>query len=112
MPASPCPRAGCWRPSGDMTLTQAPMSSTYACGACAASSASALSRRCAVRATSSPATEPGTGEYARLLASQRRFMQDASHQLRTPITIALGHAELLARAPVGRQEGHDIQVVL
>ena len=33
---------------------------------------------------------------ARLLTDQRRFLQDAAHQLRTPITIALGHAELLA----------------
>ena len=33
----------------------------------------------------------------RLLAAQQQFLQDASHQLRTPITIALGHSELLAR---------------
>ena len=43
-------------------------------------------------------------ENARLLAAQRRFLQDASHHLRTPVTIALTHAELLARDLTGEQE--------
>src|SRR4029079_5739921 len=51
-------------------------------------------------------------ENARLLATQRRFLQDASHQLTPPITIALGHAELLADGLTGYQETHDIEVVL
>jgi two-component system OmpR family sensor kinase len=51
----------------------------------------------------------------RLLADQRRFLQDAAHQLKTPITIALGHAELLAdglAVNADRQAGEDIEVVI
>ena len=52
-------------------------------------------------------------QIARILDDQRRFLQDAAHQLRTPITIALGHAELLAGAlPSDQQEGTDVAVIL
>lgn len=53
-----------------------------------------------------------------LLADQRRFLQDAAHQLKTPITIALGHAELLSGALAARpsaesrQETTDVAVII
>lgn len=50
-------------------------------------------------------------EAEKFLRLQRQFLEDASHQLRTPITIALGHAELLAAALAGQQQ-HDIDVVV
>ena len=64
-------------------------------------------RQAADRATRSLSEENG-----RLLATQQQFLQDAAHQLRTPITIALGHAELLASELSGPQEGNDIGVIL
>jgi signal transduction histidine kinase len=43
---------------------------------------------------------------------EREFVRDASHELRTPITIARGHAELLAAADPGGQVGRDAAVIL
>jgi two-component system, OmpR family, sensor kinase len=37
-------------------------------------------------------------------ATQRRFLDDAGHELRTPITIVRGHLELLEEDPEQRQE--------
>jgi signal transduction histidine kinase len=51
-------------------------------------------------------------QVARLMAAERDLVQDASHQLKTPITIALGHAELLERSLTGRQDRQDIAVVV
>ena len=48
----------------------------------------------------------------RLLESQREFVRDASHELRTPITVARGHAELIRGASGDRQIIEDADVVL
>jgi two-component system, OmpR family, sensor kinase len=51
-------------------------------------------------------------ENARLLESEHRFLQDASHELRTPITVALGHAELIQRATTDRLVAEDARIVV
>jgi signal transduction histidine kinase len=47
----------------------------------------------------------------RLLERERRFVQDASHELRTPITVALGHAELIQRTAIDPTIAADAAVI-
>jgi signal transduction histidine kinase len=51
-------------------------------------------------------------ENLRLLERERRFIQNASHELRTPITVAIGHAELLQRATDPASMATDARVVV
>ena len=48
----------------------------------------------------------------RVLESHREFVRDASHELRTPITVALGHTELIRAATSDPQIEQDADVVL
>jgi signal transduction histidine kinase len=50
-------------------------------------------------------------ENLRLLKEQHRFLQDASHELGTPITVALGHAELMERAASDTVLAEDARVI-
>jgi signal transduction histidine kinase len=50
-------------------------------------------------------------ENLRLLEQQRLFLLDASHELGTPITVALGHAELIEQAS-NDQVADDARVVV
>jgi signal transduction histidine kinase len=48
----------------------------------------------------------------RLLQRERQFVQDASHELRTPITVALGHAELIERGSGDPERAEDARIVI
>jgi signal transduction histidine kinase len=47
-----------------------------------------------------------------LLGQQRQFLQDVSHELGTPITIALGHAELITHAATDQAIAQDARVAV
>ena len=51
-------------------------------------------------------------ENLRLLEQQRMFLLDASHELGTPITVALGHAELIEQAAADKEVVEDARVVV
>src|SRR5256885_1489696 len=51
-------------------------------------------------------------ELRRVTERERDFVRDASHELRTPITIARGHAELIRAAAGGDQTAADVEIVL
>jgi signal transduction histidine kinase len=48
----------------------------------------------------------------RMLERHQEFIRDASHELRTPITVARGHAELIRATSEGTQAADDAEVVL
>jgi signal transduction histidine kinase len=48
----------------------------------------------------------------RVLERQREFVRDASHELRTPITVARGHAELLRGNALDERSERDADVIL
>ena len=50
------------------------------------------------------------GAHHLLLDQQRQFLQDASHELGTPIAIALGHVELIEQAATDKAIAADARV--
>jgi signal transduction histidine kinase len=51
-------------------------------------------------------------ENMRLLEQQQMFLLDASHELGTPITVALGHAELIEQSVTDETVAEDARVVI
>ena len=61
----------------------------------------AISRHTSRRKAAMATLDEVSRRNADLLERQRAFVQNASHELRTPITVALAHAELLPGAAAG-----------
>ena len=58
------------------------------------------------------AAELAAASERRVHERQRAFVRDASHELRTPITVARGHAELIRSGSDDRQTVQDAQVII
>jgi signal transduction histidine kinase len=63
------------------------------------------------RLTAMEETERVSMENLKLLERERQFVQDASHELRTPITVALGHAELIQRRATDPTVVEDAEII-
>jgi signal transduction histidine kinase len=63
------------------------------------------------RLTAMEETERVSMENLKLLERERQFVQDASHELRTPITVALGHTELIQRNATDPTVVEDAEII-
>lgn len=57
-------------------------------------------------------TQQAMEERRRSVEREQDFIRDASHALRTPITVALGHAELARRASGNGRRSDDLEIVI
>jgi len=71
----------------------------------------AITRLTNRRKTAMAALDEVSRHNADLLERQRAFVQNASHELRTPITVALAHAELLVKAGGDAEAAQDAAIV-
>jgi signal transduction histidine kinase len=71
----------------------------------------AITRHTSRRAAAMAALDEISQRNEILLERQRAFVQNASHELRTPITVALAHAELLPRDGTDPAAAEDAAIV-
>jgi signal transduction histidine kinase len=64
------------------------------------------------RVTAQQETEQIAARNLALVEQSRTLVQNASHVLRTPLTIAMGHAELIQQAATSSEMSEDAQVVV
>ena len=68
----------------------------------------AITRHTTRRKAAMAALDDVSRRNAELLERQRAFIQNASHELRTPITVALAHAELLPGSMAGAADADAV----